>query len=135
MLRFPKRLRLVGLAGVLALADQIVLVHRGRVEQAGSPSEVYDHPASPFVMTFIGASTRLHGAWHRPHDIDLRTEPGQPDPSVNLGLARIAIPAQCRGHSDCYEHRCDQRFLQNSVHVRVRAVEFQRLLYSYENLL
>jgi sulfate transport system ATP-binding protein len=60
----------------LELADQIVLVHRGRVEQAGSPSDVYHRPASPFVMTFVGASTRLHGGWHRPHDIDLSTEGG-----------------------------------------------------------
>ena len=57
----------------LELADQIVLVHRGRVEQAGTPADLYDRPASPFVMTFIGASTRLHGAWHRPHDIELST--------------------------------------------------------------
>ena len=60
----------------LELADQIVLVHRGRIEQAGSPSDLYHRPASPFVMSFIGASTRLHGAWHRPHDIDLTTEGG-----------------------------------------------------------
>jgi sulfate transport system ATP-binding protein len=58
----------------LELADQIVLVHRGRVEQAGTPADLYDRPASPFVMTFIGASTRLHGAWHRPHDIELSPE-------------------------------------------------------------
>src|SRR4051812_37425513 len=74
----------------LELADQIVLVHSGRVEQAGTPSELYDRPpsrggrgpplpvlrprpATPFVMPFTGASTRLHGAWHRPHDIDLST--------------------------------------------------------------
>ncbi len=64
----------------LELADQIVLVHGGRIEQAGSPSDLYHRPASPFVMSFIGASTRLHGAWHRPHDIDLTTEgrPGGP---------------------------------------------------------
>jgi sulfate transport system ATP-binding protein len=63
----------------LELADQIVLVHRGRVEQAGTPADLYDRPASPFVMTFIGASTRLHGAWHRPHDIELSTDGGAGD--------------------------------------------------------
>jgi sulfate transport system ATP-binding protein len=63
----------------LELADQIVVVHRGRVEQAGTPADLYDRPASPFVMTFIGASTRLHGAWHRPHDIELSTDGGRGD--------------------------------------------------------
>ena len=80
----------------LELADQIVLVHRGRVEQAGSPADLYDRPASPFVMTFIGASTRLHGAWHRPHDIELSTiefstdgGPGDGDGGTAGTVARV----------------------------------------------
>ena len=75
----------------LELADQIVLVHRGRVEQAGSPADLYDRPASPFVMTFIGASTRLHGAWHRPHDIELSTDGGSGDADVGTAgtVARV----------------------------------------------
>jgi sulfate/thiosulfate transport system ATP-binding protein len=59
----------------LELADQIILINQGRVEQAGTPADLYDRPASPFVMTFIGASTLLHGCWHRPHDIDLLHDP------------------------------------------------------------
>ena len=55
----------------LELAEQIVLVTAGRVEQVGSPDDLYERPASPFVMTFVGASTRLNGGWHRPHDIRL----------------------------------------------------------------
>jgi sulfate transport system ATP-binding protein len=55
----------------LELADQIVVLDHGRVEQAGSPAELYDRPATPFVMGFLGTSTRLGGAWHRPHEIDL----------------------------------------------------------------
>ena len=55
----------------LELAEQIVLVNAGRVEQVGSPDDLYERPASPFVMTFVGASTRLNGGWHRPHDIRL----------------------------------------------------------------
>jgi sulfate transport system ATP-binding protein len=59
----------------LELADQIVVVNRGHVEQAGTPAELYDRPATPFVMTFLGTSTRLAGAWHRPHEIDLVQAP------------------------------------------------------------
>ena len=55
----------------LELADRIVVVNRGRVEQTGTPAELYDRPASEFVLTFLGASTRLRGAWHRPHDLEL----------------------------------------------------------------
>jgi sulfate transport system ATP-binding protein len=56
----------------LELADQIVILNRGRVEQAGTPGELYDRPATPFVMTFLGTSTRFAGSWYRPHDIELR---------------------------------------------------------------
>ena len=39
----------------MTLADRIVVLNEGRVEQIGTPGEVYDHPASTFVATFIGA--------------------------------------------------------------------------------
>ncbi len=38
----------------MAVADQIVVMHQGRIEQIGTPAEIYDHPATPFVMSFIG---------------------------------------------------------------------------------
>lgn len=45
----------------LELADRVVILNRGRVEQCGKPSEVYDRPASPFVASFLGASNVLTG--------------------------------------------------------------------------
>jgi sulfate transport system ATP-binding protein len=45
----------------LELANQIVVMHEGKVEQVGSPSEVYDHPATPFVAGFVGSSNVLRG--------------------------------------------------------------------------
>jgi sulfate transport system ATP-binding protein len=59
----------------MELADQIVVVNHGQVEQAGSPAELYDAPASDFVMNFIGPVTRLHGELVRPHDLQVLTEP------------------------------------------------------------
>jgi len=41
------------------LADRIVVLNRGRIEQIGSPDEIYDRPASPFVAGFIGESSAL----------------------------------------------------------------------------
>ena len=60
----------------MELADQIVVVNHGRIEQAGSPADLYDSPANEFVMNFIGPVTRLRGELVRPHDLQLVTEPG-----------------------------------------------------------
>jgi sulfate transport system ATP-binding protein len=43
----------------LELADRVVVMNRGRIEQAGAPAEVYDHPASPFVYDFLGNVNRF----------------------------------------------------------------------------
>jgi sulfate transport system ATP-binding protein len=59
----------------MELADQIVLVNEGRIEQAGSPAELYDAPANDFVMNFIGPVTRLRGELVRPHDLQILPEP------------------------------------------------------------
>ncbi|WP_114810734.1 sulfate/molybdate ABC transporter ATP-binding protein [Paraburkholderia kururiensis] len=46
----------------LEVADRIVVLNHGRVEQVGSPQEVYDHPRTPFVYEFLGAANRLRGS-------------------------------------------------------------------------
>ena len=53
------------------VADEIVVLAGGVVEQKGSPHEIYDNPANPFVMSFLGPVTRLDGHLVRPHDIGL----------------------------------------------------------------
>ncbi|MDR0702537.1 MAG: sulfate ABC transporter ATP-binding protein [Azoarcus sp.] len=45
----------------LEVADRVVLMNRGRVEQAGAPEEVYRQPATPFVYGFLGAVNLFHG--------------------------------------------------------------------------
>ena len=49
----------------LELANEIVVMHQGRVEQIGTPAEVYNNPASPFVAGFIGAANVITGAVKR----------------------------------------------------------------------
>ena len=39
----------------MEVADRIVVMNEGRIEQIGSPAEIYDHPATPFVMSFVGS--------------------------------------------------------------------------------
>jgi sulfate transport system ATP-binding protein len=61
----------------MELADQIVLINEGRVEQAGTPSELYDEPANDFVMNFVGPVTKLDGRLMRPHDVEVLAGPGE----------------------------------------------------------
>jgi sulfate transport system ATP-binding protein len=59
----------------MEIADQIVVISHGSVEQAGSPSELYDSPANEFVMNFIGPVTELDGELVRPHDLQILIDP------------------------------------------------------------
>lgn len=51
----------------LEVADRIVLMNQGHVEQLGAPQEVYEHPATPFVYNFLGAVNLFHGRVHDNH--------------------------------------------------------------------
>jgi sulfate transport system ATP-binding protein len=53
------------------VAAQIVVMNGGRIEQAGTPRELYEHPANEFVMSFVGPVNRLGDALLRPHDIQI----------------------------------------------------------------
>jgi sulfate transport system ATP-binding protein len=59
----------------MELADQIVLMHEGRVEQVGGARDLYERPANEFVMSFIGPVSHFGEELVRPHDIDVRREP------------------------------------------------------------
>ena len=89
----------------MEVADRIVVMNEGRIEQIGTPAEIYDHPATPFVMGFVGAVNVLPGGtlptasafdslagaapdsplFIRPHDVEILSE-GQAD----------TVPAQLR---------------------------------------
>ena len=62
-------------AEALDVADRIAVLHSGRVEQVGTPAEVYDSPANAFVMSFLGAVSSLNGILVRPHDIRVGRTP------------------------------------------------------------
>jgi sulfate transport system ATP-binding protein len=59
------------------VAAQIVVMNRGRVEQTGTPHELYEHPSNEFVMSFIGPVNRLGDALLRPHDIQILPYPDE----------------------------------------------------------
>ncbi len=85
----------------MEVADKIVVMNQGRIEQIGTPAEIYDQPASPFVMSFVGAvnvlspqvplasadSQRGEQIFIRPHDLELHLSPQEG--SVPAVLRRI----------------------------------------------
>ncbi|MTW21402.1 sulfate/molybdate ABC transporter ATP-binding protein [Allochromatium palmeri] len=100
----------------LEVADQVVLMNRGRVEQQGTPIEVYEQPATPFVYGFLGAVNTFHGriegahlrvgaatlahgqdqfaldgeavAFARPHELMIVTDPDHAD-GIAASVVRI----------------------------------------------
>ena len=72
----------------LEVADEIVVINEGRVEQVGTPDQLYDAPANDFVMSFLGDVTTLEGALIRPHDIEVSSAPVGPE-SVEGTVARV----------------------------------------------
>jgi sulfate/thiosulfate transport system ATP-binding protein len=59
----------------MEVADEVVVMNRGRIEQVAGPVELYEQPANEFVMTFVGQANRLGDAFVRPHDLELVLEP------------------------------------------------------------
>ena len=55
----------------LDVAEQIVVMNAGRIEQTGKPRELYENPRTEFVMSFVGEVNRFGNALIRPHDLDL----------------------------------------------------------------
>jgi sulfate/thiosulfate transport system ATP-binding protein len=59
----------------MEVAQTIVVMHEGKIEQVGSPREIYETPASDFVMGFVGPVTHLHDSAVRPHDLEVTVDP------------------------------------------------------------
>jgi sulfate transport system ATP-binding protein len=85
----------------LEVADRIVVMNEGKIEQQGTPDEVYSNPASPFVYSFLGTVNMFHArpragqaaasgsqvvGYARPHEIDVSRE--------DTGDGAIAVTVQ-----------------------------------------
>src|SRR6267154_957860 len=80
----------------MEVADTLAVMNAGRIEQVGSPTEVYDAPANAFVMSFLGTVSSLNGTLVRPHDIRVGRNPemanASSDDSVQAtGVVRATI--------------------------------------------
>jgi sulfate/thiosulfate transport system ATP-binding protein len=61
----------------MEVAEQIVVMNAGRIEQAGAPRELYESPRNEFVMSFVGPVNRLGDSFVRPHDIQILPHPDE----------------------------------------------------------
>jgi sulfate transport system ATP-binding protein len=71
----------------MEIADRIAVVNEGRLQQVGSPREVYDNPANEFVMGFLGPVSRFDGRLVRPHDVTVSITPA--DGAIEAMIARV----------------------------------------------
>lgn len=62
-------------AEALDVSDRVAVLNKGRIEQVGSPTDVYDSPVNGFVMSFLGAVSSVNGVLVRPHDIRVGRNP------------------------------------------------------------
>jgi putative spermidine/putrescine transport system ATP-binding protein len=78
----------------LTMSDRLAVMSEGRIEQVGTPIEVYEHPATDFVAGFIGISNVLErGSRHvtiRPEKIRILDDGDRPDPGAHVEEGRIA---------------------------------------------
>jgi len=73
----------------MEISDTIAVINEGRLEQVGSPRELYDEPASEFVMTFVGDAQPMGDLLVRPHDIELLPDPE--DGAVEAMIVRVTF--------------------------------------------
>jgi len=73
----------------MEVADRVAVLNQGRLEQVGSPLELYDEPASEFVLRFVGDAHRLADRLVRPHDIALSRE--REGDAIEVEVERIRV--------------------------------------------
>src|SRR3954471_13259037 len=59
----------------MEVADEVVVMNRGRIEQTAAPQDLYERPANAFVMSFVGPVNRIGETFVRPHDLELSLSP------------------------------------------------------------
>jgi sulfate/thiosulfate transport system ATP-binding protein len=66
----------------------VAVINGGRIEQTGSPDDLYERPANAFVMGFVGPVGRLGDAWLRPHDIEVLQD--EQEGAIQALIERVA---------------------------------------------
>jgi sulfate transport system ATP-binding protein len=141
----------------MEVANEIVVMNQGRVEQVGTPAEVYDHPATPFVMSFIGTVNVLSSSsklfqengiesphpevFLRPHDVVVEVQPSSSTAPARVSrLIHLGWEVQAELTLDdgqvMVAHLSRERFdqlkleLQQRVYVKPKGAKAFPLFYS-----
>ena len=85
----------------MEVADRIVVMNHGRIEQTGKPRDLYEHPANEFVMSFVGPVNRLGEDWVRPHDLDLLARAERRRRARRWSSASSTSASRCASSSSC----------------------------------
>jgi sulfate transport system ATP-binding protein len=72
----------------LEVAEQVAVINDGKIEQTGTPDDLYERPANAFVMGFVGPVSQLGNTWVRPHDIEVLED--EEDGAVQAIIERVA---------------------------------------------
>jgi sulfate/thiosulfate transport system ATP-binding protein len=72
----------------LEVAEQVAVINNGKIEQTGTPDDLYERPANAFVMGFVGPVSQLGSTWVRPHDIEVLED--EEDGAVQAIIERVA---------------------------------------------
>ncbi len=113
----------------MEVADRIAVMNAGSIEQVGSPREIYDRPASDFVMGFVGPVSKLGEKLVRPHDvtISLEEQPGSIEAMVrrvvHLGFevrVEIELPDGSRARAQLTRSQADELEIDRGDIVYVR---------------
>jgi sulfate transport system ATP-binding protein len=104
----------------LEVADRVVVMNEGRIEQVGTPEEVYDRPASEFVYRFLGDVNLFHGRLVRPHDVEL-------DRSAQGASAIAATVRQVRPRGAVVRLELDREDDAQTIDVEVGRDRFEEL--------
>ncbi len=108
----------------MEVADQIVVMSQGHVEQVGAPRDVYEEPANEFVMTFVGQAHEIGGTFVRPHDLEVTLEPNGSTREVMIDRdrpSRLQRPARSRRHRRRAPLGADDPGQRRAERVRSRA--------------
>ena len=138
----------------LEIADRVVVMSTGRIEQVGTSREVYERPATPFVMEFLGDVNRLQTpaagnqaeqtTYVRPHDIGIARQRANDDPAeleaivkllvIRGGVARVELERVDNGErveAQISRARADELDLHEEERVFIELLKPQSLPVDY----
>jgi len=102
----------------MEVADRLAVIDHGRLQQVGTPQQLYDEPVNDFVLTFVGPATSIRGKYVRPHDLSVSRQPvpGSHQATVlrvaHLGFeVRIEVRLDPDQHATAADHAEDDKAL------------------------